>query len=194
MYDYISGNLAELSPAYAVVDVQGVGYFIRISTYTYDKIARLERVKLYVELVVREDGHFLFGFFDKEERELFRMLVSVSGIGSNSALVLLSAFDPQKLREAIIGENVAMLKSVKGIGPKTAKRLIVELKDKMAKDWDISAVPPAATDNRSYEEAMIALEVLGYPRKVTGKIIGSVLKEQPGLTTEQIIKAVLKRL
>ena len=195
MYDYISGKPAEVSPAYAVVDAGGIGYFIRISTHTYEKIRHLSDIKLFVELVIREDGRFLFGFFDKEERELFRLLTSVSGIGSNSALVLLSAFNPERLREAVLNEDVALLKSVKGIGPKTAKRLIVELKDKIAKTAGAMAgtgVP--AGSGPVFDEASVALEVLGYPRKVTGGIIRQLLRENPDWNTEQIIKAVLKRL
>jgi len=194
MYDYIQGTVTELSPAYAVLDNAGIGYFIRISMFTFEKLQNQNRAKLYVELVIREDGHFLFGFYDKTERELFRLLTSVSGIGSSSAMLLLSAFDSNRLRDAIINEDVAQLKSVKGIGPKTAKRLIVELKDKLLKDYGEMPGTVRPVSSPAYDEALVALEVLGYPRKTTAKIVRKILEENPSAPTEQIIKTALKRL
>ena len=194
MYDYIQGTVTELSPAYAVLDNAGIGYFIRISMFTFEKLQNQNRAKLYVELVIREDGHFLFGFYDKTERELFRLLTSVSGIGSSSAMLLLSAFDSNRLRDAIINEDVAQLKSVKGIGPKTAKRLIVELKDKLLKDYGEMPGTVRPVSSPVYDEALVALEVLGYPRKTTAKIVRKILEENPSAPTEQIIKTALKRL
>ncbi len=194
MFEYIEGKKTELTPAYAVIDVNGIGYFLRISVFTYEKIENLNQIKLYTEFVVREDGHFLFGFHSKEERELFRQLVSVSGIGSNTAVLILSAMNPEQLREAIVEENVNLLKSIKGIGPKTAKRLIVELKDKMLKDFTGEIPETPATSATTFEEAAMALEVLGYPRKITHRVLTQIIKENPSWSVEKIIKSALKRL
>ncbi len=193
MFEYLNGKIVELMPAYAVLDVNGIGYFVRISMFTYEKIQGSNEAKLHVEFIVREDGHYLYGFYDKEERELFRHLISVSGIGSGSAMMLLSALNPAQLTEAIVHEDVGILKSVKGIGPKTAKRLIVELKDKIMKHYQL-AETEAPAGGRIADEAATALEVLGYPRKITVKVIRQILKENPAMNVEQIIKTALKRL
>jgi Holliday junction DNA helicase RuvA len=194
MFEYLKGKAVEITPAYAVIDINGVGYFVRISMVTYEKIQSAAEVLLYIEFIVREDGHYLYGFYDKNERELFRQLISVSGIGSSSAMLVLSALSPSQLAEAIVNEDVATLKSIKGIGPKTAKRLIVELKDKMLKNYQGDEVLHVPGGSHHANEAITALEVLGYPRKVTAKLIRQILKENPSLETEQIIKTALKRL
>jgi Holliday junction DNA helicase RuvA len=195
MYEYLKGKLVEAAPAYAVADVNGIGYFIRISLFTYEKIAGAKEVMLYTEFIVREDGHFLFGFIDRGEREIFRQLIGISGIGSNTAMLMLSALPPETLKEAIVNEDVAALKAIKGVGPKTAKRIIVELKDKILKDFTpFSGENVSSVRTPVFDEAVKALEVLGYPRRVTEKTIRTLLQENPALTTEQIIKAVLKRL
>ncbi len=195
MYDYLRGKIAEITPAYVVIDINGIGYFVRVSMHTYEKIQSLEDTLLYVEFIVREDGHFLYGFSDKEERELFRQLISVSGIGSSSAMLVLSAMSPSQFAEAIVNEDVAMLKSIKGIGPKTAKRMIVELKDKILKNYQTESVSGiSGRENQIFNEASVALEVLGYPRKMTSKVIRQLIKENPSINVEQIIKFALKRL
>ncbi|NPA43704.1 MAG: Holliday junction branch migration protein RuvA [Chlorobi bacterium] len=194
MYEYIEGRLAELTPVHAVVDPGGIGYLLRISMHTYEQLQGKERVRLYTELIVREDGFFLFGFADKEERELFRLLISVSGVGSASAMLILSAMDPARVREAIIGEDVQLLKSVKGIGPKTAKRLIVELKDKLLKAGPAETVTPVSGASPASGDAIAALEALGYPPKTAVPLVRKIIAENPDLTVEQIIKQALNRL
>ncbi len=194
MYDYISGKLVEVNPAEAVIDVGGVGYYIRIPVTTFEKIQNDESVKLYTEFIVREDGHFLFGFYNKEQREIFRLLISVSGIGSSSALLILSSLSVEQVKEAIASEDVATLKSIKGIGPKTAKRLIVELKDKILKTHTPQGGVVAQGSGQKFNEAATALEILGYPKRTTEKILMQIAKEQPEMSVEQIIKTALKRL
>ncbi|NPA46585.1 MAG: Holliday junction branch migration protein RuvA [Chlorobi bacterium] len=195
MFEYIKGNIAELTPAYAVADVQGVGYFIRITLHTYSQLQGKASAKLFVEYVVRDDGHFLYGFAGKDERQFFRYLTSISGIGAASALSILSALNPEELARAIVEENVTLLKSVKGIGPKTAKRIIVELKDKIVKEGLGSGTVPAGQPAGAQAgEAVAALEVLGYPRRVTERVVMQIVKENPAAKTEEIIKQALKRL
>ncbi len=194
MYEFISGEIVEISPAHVVLEANGIGYFVKISVNSYQFLQNRKTAKIYTELIIREDGHFLYGFATKEEREIFRMLISVSGIGPQSAVLVLSSMNPGEVREAIVSENIAALKSVKGIGPKTAKRLIVELKDKMLKGYE-GGIPGVATGaNASVEEAIKALEVLGYPRRVTEKVVAGLVKNLPDASAEQIIKAALKRL
>ncbi len=195
MYEFIRGTVDEITPVYAVLETGGIGYFIRISLHTYEQIQGTNPVRLFVEYIVREDGHFLYGFATKQEREFFRHLTSISGIGAASALSILSAFPPEELARLIVDENVGMLKTVKGIGPKTAKRIIVELKDKLLKDpavWEGTA--PSVAGHQQAAEAVAALEVLGYPRRLTEKIVAALVKEFPDEDVEQIIKLALKRL
>jgi len=195
MYEYIKGTATEINPAYAVVETGGIGYYIRISLHTYEKINQGGQVLLYVEYVVREDGHFLYGFATKDEREFFRSLTSISGIGASSAMSILSAFPPGELAQIIIDENVGLLKSVKGIGPKTAKRIIVELKDKLVKAPIGETIPSGSTPTgRHATEAVAALEVLGYPRRLTERVVAQIVAEKPSAKVEEIIKDALKRL
>ena len=194
MFEYISGKPVELSPAHAVVDVNGIGYFVRITVHTYEKIAGEDTIKLYTEFIIRDDGQYLYGFADKAERQFFRRLIAISGVGTASALSILSAVPPDELAQAIIDENIAVLKAIKGIGPKTAKRIVVELKDKLLKEGFPGQASQTAAAGPKAEEAIAALEVLGYPRRVTQKPVQQILREHPGLSTEQIIKLALKRL
>jgi len=192
MYEYIIGNLTELTPAGAVIETGGIGYFIHISLTTYSRVNNgNENVKLFLQEIIREDAHLLYGFSDKDERELFRMLITVNGIGSNTALMMLSSFLPDDLREAILKENVNVLKSIKGIGAKTAQRVIIELKDKIGKGPATDKIFKS-DDNAVRNEALSALEMLGFNKKSVEKGLDQIIKEQPGLTVEQLLKIALK--
>lgn len=192
MYEYIKGNLTELTPAGAVIETGGIGYFIHISLTTYSRVNNgHEDVKLFLQEIIREDAHLLYGFSDKDERELFRLLVTVNGIGSNTALMMLSSFLPDDLREAILKENVNVLKSIKGIGAKTAQRVIIELKDKIGKGPATDKIFKS-DDNAVRNEALSALEMLGFNKKSVEKGLDQIIKEQPGLTVEQLLKIALK--
>jgi holliday junction DNA helicase RuvA len=191
MYEYIKGILAELTPAGAVIETGGIGYFIHISVTTYSRINGHDTVKLYLQEVIREDAHPLYGFADKDERELFCMLVSVNGIGANTALMMLSSFLPDDLREAILKENVNLLKAIKGIGAKTAQRVIIDLKDKVGKGPATDKIFKTE-DSAVRNEALSALEMLGYSKKAVEKGLDQIIKEKPELTVEQLLKIALK--
>jgi len=194
MFEYIHGQLTGLTPANAVIEAGSVGYFIHISLNTYSKINGKEQVKLFLHQVVRDDAHLLYGFADKSERELFRFLISVSGIGSNTAMMMLSSLLPDEIRKAILEENVHLLKSVKGIGAKTAQRVIIDLKDKIGKSPASDRILMTATDNKAREEALSALVMLGFPRKSVEAELDKMIRSDPGLTVEQMIKQALKGL
>ena len=191
MYEYITGNLNEVTPAGAVIEAAGMGYFIHISLTTYSKINNQEQVKLFLQQIVREDAHLLYGFAEKEERNLFRMLISVNGIGANTAIMMLSSFQPEDLRQAILSENVNVLKSIKGIGAKTAQRVIIELKDRIGIGPASDKIFKAA-DEGIRNEALSALEMLGYNKKAVEKGLDKIIKEQPGLSVEKLLKIALK--
>ena len=203
MYEYIQGKLAEINPAYAVIDTGGTGFILHITLNTYTKINSLQNCKLYTHQVIREDAHVLFGFADPEERELFRLLISVSGVGPNTARLLLSSLSTAELKEAIVLGKVNVLKSVKGIGEKSAQRIIVDLKDKMDK---VTAWTQKVdfSHNTIREQSLSGLVILGFPRKVAEKAVDEVIKEfrQPAdqdneaavLSVERLIKEALKRL
>ena len=193
MIEHIQGKLIEKSPTSATIDCNGVGYFINISLNTFSKIPDEENLKLFTHFVVREDAHLLYGFYEKEEREIFRMLISVNGVGVNTARVILSTLSPSQAQEAIVTENVDQLKSVKGIGAKTAQRIILDLRDKIGKNLEISDIS-LPKHNRNKEEALSALEVLGFTRKQSLKVVDKFLKNEPGLTVEELIKSALKVL
>ena len=196
MYDYISGSISELNPAYVVVDNNGLGYMINISLTTYNEVSKTSRdeiVKLYVYEAIREDAHVLFGFATKHERELFMMLISVSGVGPNTARMILSSLSPADLEQCIANGNVSLLKSVKGIGGKTAQRILVDLKDKIkvASDTllDSNSAPTAV-----YDEALAALVMLGFTQQMSQKALKKLLKENPAITVEEAIKKSLKMM
>lgn len=196
MYDYISGSISELNPAYVVVDNSGLGYMINISLTTYNEVSKTSRdeiVKLYVYEAIREDAHVLFGFATKHERELFMMLISVSGVGPNTARMILSSLSPADLEQCIANGNVSLLKSVKGIGGKTAQRILVDLKDKIkvASDTllDSNSAPSAV-----YDEALAALVMLGFTQQMSQKALKKLLKENPAITVEEAIKKSLKMM
>ena len=198
MIEYVRGELAELTPALAVIDCNGVGYAANISLNTYAAIQGKKACKLYIHEAIREDAHVLFGFADKQERELFLLLISVSGIGGNTARMILSALSPSELVNVISNENANLLKSVKGIGLKTAQRIIVELKDKLKTD---TVAASAGISSLSFpanaqiqDEAVSALTMLGFPQAASQKVVLAILKEEPDAQVEKVIKLALKRL
>ena len=198
MIEYIRGELAETTPALAVIDCNGVGYGVHISLNTYSAIQGKKSVKLYIHEAIREDAHVLFGFSTKQERELFLLLISVSGIGGNTARMILSALSPAELCNVISSGNDKLLKSVKGIGLKTAQRIIVDLKDKIAAtgvetvSGSMATLTPA--NNEVYDEAIAALTMLGFAQAPSQKVVTAILKEEPNSTVEKVIKLALKRL
>ena len=198
MIEYIRGELVEITPALAVIDCNGVGYGIHISLNTYSAIQGKKSVKLYIYEAIREDAHVLFGFSTKQERELFLLLISVSGIGGNTARMILSALSPAELCNVISSGNEKLLKGVKGIGLKTAQRIIVDLKDKIAAtgmetvSGSVATLSPANTE--VHDEAIAALTMLGFAQAPSQKVVTAILKEEPGLTVEKVIKLALKRL
>ena len=196
MIEYIRGELAELSPATAVIDCNGVGYAANISLNTYSAIQGKKSCKLYIYEAIREDAYVLYGFAEKQEREIFLLLISVSGIGGNTARMILSALSPAELVNVISTENANMLKTVKGIGLKTAQRVIVDLKDKI-KTMGMSAsagllLQPANAEVQ--EEAVSALTMLGFAAAPSQKVVLAILKEEPDAPVEKVIKLALKRL
>lgn len=202
MIEYIRGELAELSPATAVIDCNGVGYAANISLNTYSAIQGKKDCKLYIYEAIREDAYVLYGFADKQEREIFLLLISVSGIGGNTARMILSALSPSELVNVISAENANLLKTVKGIGLKTAQRIIVELKDKIA-TVGMAAVGGTSfaggmllqpTNAEVLEEAVAALTMLGFAAAPSQKVVLAILKEEPDAPVEMVIKLALKRL
>ncbi len=200
MIEYIKGELAELNPTYAVIDTGGVGYGLNITLNTFSAIQGKSQAKLYVFESIREDAHLLFGFSTKQEREMFLLLITVSGVGANTARMILSELSPAELCDVISSGNDKMLKTVKGIGLKTAQRIIVDLKDKIATS-DIANELPTATgkpavaiNNEVKDEAMGALTMLGFAPAPTAKVVMAILKEQPDLPVEQVVKMALKQI
>ncbi len=196
MIAYIKGNITFKSPTYIVVETAGLGYHVNISLHTYAQVEKLESVKILTHLHIKEDSHTLYGFADAPERSLFVHLLSVSGIGPNTAQLMLSAMTPEEMRAAIVAEDVNALKRMKGVGPKTAKRIILDLKDKLMKDAgeDAPALIPQA-DNTIREEALSALVALQFNRIQAQKALNKVLKSQPHTTNvESLIKLALKEL
>lgn len=193
MYDYLRGEIAEIAPTYAVIDCGGVGYYVNISLNTYTAIQNLREAKLFVYEAIREDAYTLFGFRDKQEREMFELLISVSGVGPNTARMILSSLTVDDLMSVIASGNSGMLKSVKGIGAKTAQRIIVDLKDKVTGVGGAAAVAERGS-GEAYDEAVAALIMLGFTRAAVQKTVGKLLREQPTLKVEEIIKMALKLL
>jgi Holliday junction DNA helicase RuvA len=197
MIEYLRGELAELTPATAIIECCGVGYETSITLNTYSALQGKKEVKVYIYEVIREDTHQLFGFCNRHERELFLLLISVSGIGGNTARTILSAFTVNELCDAIATGNEVAIKSVKGIGLKTAQRLIVDLKDKIAGIYDgtsgnTATAVPVSNDN--IDGAVQALAMLGFPVSAANKVVQSIAKSEPGATIEQLIKLALKQL
>ncbi|MDD2247204.1 MAG: Holliday junction branch migration protein RuvA [Proteiniphilum sp.] len=196
MIDYIKGDVAELTPASVTLECGGIGYQMNISLNTYGAIHEKPAAKLYVYESIREDAHVLFGFMDKHERELFLHLISVSGVGPSTARVILSSFSSKELEVIIANENTAMLQTVKGIGAKTAQRIIVDLKDKIKITDESGIVKPFSKSDLSEtgHAAVSALVMLGFVQTASNKVVSKIIKEEPSLPVEGVIKEALKRL
>ena len=193
MITHIQGKLSEKNPTHVVIDCNGVGYMLNISLHTYSQIPDNDFLKLYTHLQVKEDSHTLYGFSSLTEREIFRLLISVSGIGSSIARTMLSSLTPKQVREGIASSDVALIQSIKGIGAKTAQRVIIDLKDKILKIYDIDEVS-VSKGNTSKDEALSALEVLGFVKKQAERVVDKIMIAQPDADVETIIKEALKNL
>ena len=194
MIEYIKGKVAELSPAYAVIETGGVGYMLNISLNAYTRVQKAtEDVKLYVYEAIREDAHVLFGFTDKHEREMFLLLISVSGVGPNTARMILSSLTPSELEQTIATGNVGTLKSVKGIGAKTAQRIIVDLKDKINVAGD-TLINKTDASGAVYDEALAALVMLGFTQQMSNKALKKLFSQEPNVNVEDAIKKALKMM
>jgi Holliday junction DNA helicase RuvA len=193
MITHIQGKIVEKTPTNVVIDCNGMGYEVHISLNTFSNLPHNENVKLFTHLIVKEDSHTLFGFVDQFEREIFRLLITVSGVGASTARTMLSSLSPNQVKEAIALSNVAAIQSVKGIGAKTAQRVILDLKDKILKVYAIDEVFHK-TSNTNKEEALSALETLGFLRKQAEKVCDKICSENPEATVETIIKLALKNL
>ena len=191
MYEYIQGKISELTPVSVVIDNQGIGYYISISLNTYSALSGKEQAVVFIHQVVREDAQLLFGFYNKSEREIFRYLISVSGIGPNTGRMMLSSLSPAEIKEAILTENTSLLNSIKGIGAKTAQRVIVDLKDKVGKS-EISEDFLLSQSNTNREEALSALVMLGFTKNTVEKSLNKLLKDNPKAGVEELVKQALK--
>ena len=193
MIEYIKGKIVSLTPTYVIVETGGLGYFVNISLPTFTRLENMEECRLLIHEVIREDANILFGFYHEEERYIFRLLISVSGVGANTARMMLSSVEAQGIEKAILQSDVGMLKGIKGIGAKTAQRIIVDLKDKVGKSADAAEI---FTDegNTIKEEAFTALVMLGFPKNSVNKILDKLWREDRDLTVEQLIKKALKLL
>ncbi len=193
MITHLKGKLVEKNPTHVVIECGGIGYFVNISLHTYSKLPDDENILLFTHLQIKEDSHSLFGFAEKSEREIFRLLLSVSGIGSSTARTMLSSLTPFQIRDAIAMGDAPTIQAIKGIGAKTAQRVILDLKDKVLKIYDLDEVYPNS-NNTNKEEALSALEVLGFLRKQSEKAVDKVLSQDAALSVEDIIKLALKNL
>ena len=194
MYEYIIGSIGQLTPTHVVVETGGIGYLVNISLQTYSKLETLSEAKLYLHQIVREDAHLLFGFFDDDERTMFRLLLNVNGIGANTARMMLSSMSSADIGNAILHDDVNRLKAIKGIGLKTAQRIIVDLKDKITR-IDVGSEVFAGKSGANREEALAALVALGFAKAPATKVLDAVIKKEgDSLTVEQLIKTSLKQL
>lgn len=193
MITHIEGRLVEKNPTDVVIDCDGVGYFLNISLHTFSQLPTSENLKLFTQLLVREDSHTLYGFLTKQEREVFNLLISVSGVGASIARTMLSSLSPEQISDAIISENIGIIQSVKGIGSKTAQRIVLDLKDKILRIYGASTIS-SSPSNTNRNEALSALETLGFLRKQAEKACDTYLKQQPQASVEEIIKEALKNL
>ena len=194
MIFYLRGIVQELTPTYAVLEAHGVGYYVGISLQTSQKLSLGKEYLLYTQQIIREDAHLLFGFFDKEEKEMFNLLISVNGVGAVSAMIVLSSLELLEISQAILSGNSGVLQKVKGIGAKTAERIINDLRDTVGKFQGGSHAKTALEDNRVKEEALSALEVLGISRKMSEKIADKILKSSTEISVENLVKQVLKNI
>ena len=190
----LQGNVQELTPAYVVINVNGVGYYVGISLQTSQQLTLNQSSFLYIQQIIREDAHLLFGFYSKEEKEMFNLLISVNGVGAVSALILLSSLNLQEIASSIMNGQSVVLQKVKGIGAKTAERIIVDLKDKVQKFGLSEENISKLVDNKIKEEALSALDVLGIPRRTSEKIADKFLKQEPEMTVEELVKQILKSI
>ena len=193
MYDFIRGTLIERNPANIVIEAAGIGYIANISLNTYTKLGDSKEALVYIHQSIREDAHLFYGFADKNERELFRNLISVNGVGASTAIMMLSSLSPDEIATAVATENVNVLKAVKGIGIKTAQRIIIDLKDKLGKFRENDQIL-FAPDNTILNESLSALVMLGFVKKDAEKVVSKILQEQPQTTVESVIRQALKRL
>ena len=193
MISQLQGKLVEKSPTHIIIDCAGVGYHINISLHTYSLLPSTDFIKVYTHLQIKEAAHTLFGFIEKSEREIFRLLLSVSGIGASIARTMLSSLDPKQITNAIASADVGTIQTIKGIGNKTAQRVILDLKEKVLKLYDLDEVSMSQS-NTNRDEALSALEVLGFVRKSSEKVIEKIVKEDPDASVESLIKKALKIL
>jgi len=193
MIHHLKGQLIEKNPTHVVIDCNGVGYFVHISLHTFSLLKNSEAIHLYTHLQVKEDSQTLYGFMEKSERELFRLLISVSGVGSSTARTMLSSLEPKQIMEAIASGDAATIQKIKGIGTKTAQRVILDLKDKILKVFGVDEIF-VSQNNTNREEALSALETLGFLRKPAEKVVDRIMKETTDPTVETIIKLSLKNL
>ena len=193
MITQIKGRLIEKTPTYLVIDCNGIGYEVNISLNTFSSISSEENIQLFTHLQIREDAHILYGFFTVVERTVFRLLISISGIGTSTARTMLSSLTPNEIQQAIIAEDVPKIQGIKGIGLKTAQRVIIELKDKIKSLHGMEEIPRAKS-NTIKEETLSALEVLGYSRKSSEKVVDNLIHGNPSITIEDLIKGALNKL
>jgi Holliday junction DNA helicase RuvA len=193
MLEFIKGEISELTPTYVVLELNGLGYHVNISLFSFSQLQGVTSCRMYLHQVIREDAHILFGFTSTDEREVFRLLISVSGVGANTARMIHSSMTPEEVRNAISLGRVDLLKSVKGIGAKSAERIIVDLKDKIGRTSENSQLFKPA-DNTIKKEALSALEILGFSRKPAEKVIDGLLAGKTNLAVEDLIKQALKLL
>mgnify|MGYP003147810561 FL=1 len=193
MITHIQGRLVEKNPTDVVIDCNGVGYFVNISLHTFSELPTSENVKLFTHLLIRDDAHTLYGFSGVAEREIFRLLISVSGVGASTARTMLSSLAPEQVLDAIAQNDITTIQSVKGIGAKTAQRVVLDLKDKILKVYGLSSIS-TETSNTNKNEALSALETLGFVRKQSEKVVDAIVKENPQASVEMIIKQALKNL
>ena len=194
MYEYISGHIEALTPTQVIIDNMGIGYGVKISLNTYSQIDGLKEVKLFLHFVVREDAQLFFGFFEEEERQLFRLLIGVNGVGANTAQMMLSSLTASEIGNAILGSDVGTLQSIKGIGAKSAQRIILDLKDKIGNSKDDNFKLLLEMDNSIYQESESALLSLGFNKKQVDKVLKKITKDEPNLTVEEMIKSALKQM
>lgn len=193
MIAHLQGKLVEKNPTEVIIDCNGVGYHVNISLHTYSLLPNSDAIKLFTYLQIKEDSHTLFGFVEKSEREIFKMLLSVSGIGASIARTMLSSLEPKQIIQAIASGDLVTIQSIKGIGSKTAQRVLLDLKDKVLKLYDLDEVS-MIQNNTNKDEALSALEVLGFVRKSSERVVEKIVKENPEATVENIIKLALKNL
>jgi Holliday junction DNA helicase RuvA len=193
MIDYIKGDITLITPTFLIMETGGIGYLVNISLTTFSKLEQKKEYKIFVHEVIREDSHQLFGFADNEERDIFRLLISVSGVGANTARMMLSSLNPGEIEKAILGSDSNLLKSVKGIGLKTAQRIIIDLKDKLGKHAGSDEIF-AFADNTRREEALSALVMLGFAKSAVSKILDKIVRDEKNLSVEDMIKRALKNM